>query len=156
MRSLVLVFLACATAYGANPPTKQPTKRPPDLVRGQTLYQRHCLSCHGEDAQGQGPATADLLFEVPPVEAEGFLVNNELVNVVLDGRKLMPSYHASFDKYDAKRVLRYMKELAIAGSWVELSATGQIQDKAAQKPSAEKAPENDKEPAGQTPDIKTP
>jgi high-affinity iron transporter len=35
-------------------------KRPPDLRSGASLYQTQCISCHGPQGQGDGPAAASL------------------------------------------------------------------------------------------------
>jgi len=85
----------------------QPSKRPSDEVLGKTLYERHCFSCHGPNGQGDGPAVEALLFKVPklePVEAD-----DKTVELVQTGRGTMPSFAASLDKHDTRRILRHMK-----------------------------------------------
>ena len=89
-------------------------RRPSDAERGKELYERHCVACHGPGARGDGPATADLIAEVPDIT--GLTQDNvgEQVQVVLIGRESMPGFEASFDRYDARRVLRHMARLRAA------------------------------------------
>lgn len=88
-------------------------RRPSDAERGRELWERHCMACHGTHARGDGPATAQLVAEVP--SAEGVVTRDnvdDFVDVVLRGKGAMPGYEASFDRYDARRVLRTMGSLA--------------------------------------------
>jgi high-affinity iron transporter len=41
-------------------------RRPPDLARGEVLYQQSCASCHGAAGHGDGPAAATL--DPPPID----------------------------------------------------------------------------------------
>jgi mono/diheme cytochrome c family protein len=105
---ILLVGLVIAMAGPA-----QAGRRPSDAERGRELWERHCQACHGEHARGDGPAAADLVVPVP--SAAGVVTQDrigELVDVVLWGRGAMPGYEATFDKYDARRVLRTMAGLA--------------------------------------------
>jgi mono/diheme cytochrome c family protein len=94
-----------ATALAA-----QPSKRPTDAERGEQLYRRHCVACHGTTNQGDGPATAQLVVSVPDlvgkVTAEG-----DMVRSVDKGKGAMPGYASTFEVADAIRVLKYMKTL---------------------------------------------
>lgn len=89
----------------------QPTRRPTDLERGKTLYERHCVLCHGDDAEGDGPAAAALTQPVPSLLGQ-VEPNEETVRLVLRGSGAMPGYMATMDTYDARRVLRYIKQLS--------------------------------------------
>jgi len=67
---------------------------------GAAIYQRHCASCHGEDARGQGPAASAL--RVPPADltriAErrgGEFPDGEIARFI-DGRFDLPA-HGSRD-----------------------------------------------------------
>lgn len=88
---------------------KQPSKRPTDAERGEELYERHCLACHGAGARGDGPATAALREDVPAVR--DFEITSELLDVVVGGRNLMPAFGDTFDRVDARRVLKHMAKL---------------------------------------------
>ena len=100
-----VVLLGLASAAVA----KQPTKRPPEEKRGEILYERHCIQCHGDAVGGDGPATSSLVFEVPSLR--GQLDRKDIekyMDVVLKGKGPMPGYSASLDEDQARTVLRHM------------------------------------------------
>jgi mono/diheme cytochrome c family protein len=80
-----------------------------DDERGKMLYERHCVQCHGVAAAGDGAATDALVATVPDTRNRLDKADLEKnVRLVLDGQAAMPGFEASFDKYDARRILRYM------------------------------------------------
>lgn len=83
------------------------SKRPSDLERGETLYKRHCTSCHGSQVHGDGPATAALVHPVPDLAGQ-VKADNTRIDIVTFGAGAMPGFEASFDRNDARRVLKYM------------------------------------------------
>ncbi len=90
----------------------RPNKRLSDADRGELLYQRHCQACHGATNSGQGPATTSLVVEIPDLRGQLSKANREdNASLVLDGSGAMPGFKVSFDRYDARRVLRYMETL---------------------------------------------
>jgi len=99
------MFLAAMLVSGAF--AEQPTKRPSDEERGKELWERHCTACHGPANRGDGPATEALVVEVPDLRDQ-IKVNDAMMKLVLRGRGAMPGYETSFDKNDARRVLKYM------------------------------------------------
>lgn len=111
MRRVAVVVLGVAAAGTA---LAAGNRRPSDAERGKELYERHCQSCHGPGARGDGPATADLVADVPDVP--DLTADNiaDQVELVLLGREAMPGFEASFDRYDARRVLRQMARLRAA------------------------------------------
>jgi mono/diheme cytochrome c family protein len=84
--------------------------RPTDEERGEELYNRHCIQCHGATAAGDGPAAAALVTAVPDL-SKSLLdkPNDSTIQIVLNGNGAMPSFQLSFDKHDARRVLKYME-----------------------------------------------
>jgi len=88
---------------------KQPSKRPSHEERGKELYERHCFACHGAGSRGDGPAAVALAEEVPVVR--DFEIRPELVDLVLQGRSLMPAFGNTFDRPDARRALEHMQKL---------------------------------------------
>ena len=105
---LLISLLVSSLALAA-----QPTKRPSDEERGRTLYDRHCVQCHGALAMGDGPATKALIKPVPNLKGN-IKADEATLKVVLRGKGTMPAFDGSFDKYDARRVLRYMATLGQA------------------------------------------
>lgn len=88
-------------------------KRPTDEQRGKELYDRHCAACHGVSAEGHGPATQALVVQVPDLKGK-LKVDQATIDLVVMGRGPMPSFEASFDAEDARRVLAYMTKLGTA------------------------------------------
>jgi mono/diheme cytochrome c family protein len=108
---LGLVLFSVAATAAPKPAKKNKSKRPPDLERGLQLYERHCVHCHGETLLGDGPATEALVATVPSLDGRITNDNREgFVEVVLAGRNAMPGFEQSFDKFDARRVLRWMMQ----------------------------------------------
>ena len=98
-----------AVAAKANGDSAVPTKRPPDIDVGRTLWARSCASCHGETGRGDGPAAAAVVGGVAalpavPRDPEAW------VGVVQDGRGRMPAFAETLDAHDTRRVLRYLQE----------------------------------------------
>ncbi len=91
---------------------KQPSKRPADDVRGETLYQRSCWMCHGEQAAGDGPAAASLPGGVP--DLRGQLPQerwDEVLDRIMNGTGSMPAFAEEMNRRDARRILVYLEKL---------------------------------------------
>lgn len=104
-----LVALA-TTAVAVDWPNKIPT----NAERGQQLYDRHCLACHGPLGKGDGPLNANLVTPTPDL-SKGFggKARDELVRIVMKGRGTMPGFEQSFrDLWPASGDLReYAKDV---------------------------------------------
>src|SRR4051812_3284441 len=90
----------------------------PLLVRGRTIYQSRCLSCHGEAGRGDGPTARSLLG--PPV---GDFTDatwkhgdrpEQVVGVVARGaeKTAMPGWGGVLDDRDLRAVSAYVYYLA--------------------------------------------
>jgi cytochrome c len=91
----------------------RPSKRLSDEARGEQLYDRHCVQCHGATGAGDGAAAAALVAKVPDLRGQLSSDNREdMAKSVLFGKGVMPGFESSFDKYDARRALRHMEKLA--------------------------------------------
>lgn len=86
--------------------------RPTDEERGEELYNRHCIQCHGPTAAGDGPAATALIAPIPDL-SKSLLEkpSDDAIQIVLNGRGTMPSFQLSFDKHDARRVLKHMERI---------------------------------------------
>jgi mono/diheme cytochrome c family protein len=104
---VALVALA-GLALGA-----KPSKRLSDDARGQELYERHCIQCHGAGGAGDGPASAAMVARVPDLRGKLDSPDVEtLGRLVLDGKGAMPGFEMSFDRYDANRTVRYFAKIS--------------------------------------------
>ncbi|MFT6817718.1 MAG: mono/diheme cytochrome c family protein [Myxococcota bacterium] len=101
------------TAFAVSSSVARADDRLSDEARGEQLYTRHCLACHGAQLDGHGPVAAALIANVPDLRLEMVDANIEgHVAVVLAGQGSMPSFSLSFDRYDARRVWRHMQRVA--------------------------------------------
>lgn len=106
-----LGLLLLTTATGAAL-AETPTRRPTDQERGEELYERHCFACHGSNGRGDGPATEALVVPVPDLTDNlDPRKREEQSRVVLRGKGTMPAFESTFDKADAKRVLKHLAGL---------------------------------------------
>ncbi|MCO4747609.1 MAG: cytochrome c [Proteobacteria bacterium] len=113
---LLLGCLTAALALTTVSQAARPTKRLSDEARGEQLYDRHCIQCHGENGAGDGPLTPSLVKPVPDLRELLVEANRErFVPVVMDGRASMPAFRNSFDRYDGERVMRHMERIAVPG-----------------------------------------
>lgn len=96
------------------------------IVRGRTLYQQNCLSCHGADGSGQGER-ASSLSRWPPHLASPLLgrkADGELAWHILHGMQdhrgqpTMPGFAGQISPDDVWALLDYMKALG-AGTGVQ-------------------------------------
>ncbi len=109
LRRLSLMVAAVATCSSA----ASADDRLSDEARGEQLYVRHCIGCHGAELDGQGPVATALIAVVPDLRPHMVDANMDgHVAVVLSGEASMPSFSLSFDRYDARRVWRHMQRIA--------------------------------------------
>jgi mono/diheme cytochrome c family protein len=94
----------------------QSGKRPSEAERGKALWETHCKSCHGPLGHADGPAIANLVVTVPDLAGFAVLddsgkVRTDVERLVLKGRNGMPGFETTFDRYEARRVLRHLNKL---------------------------------------------
>lgn len=88
---------------------------PESLERGEQLYERVCIVCHGPDGMG----TTGYIFEVFPAMAayplrgEAALARSDgyIYGMIRVGRGLMPSYGHQIAHYDRWHVVNYVRRL---------------------------------------------
>ncbi len=113
-RSSLAIALIVAVSAASSVRAEPPTKRPTDVQRGRELYDRHCFQCHGRNNDGDGPATLALVHPVPALGGK-IKTDDAAVLLVLRGQRAMPGFEASFDRADARRVLKHMTKLGTKG-----------------------------------------
>jgi mono/diheme cytochrome c family protein len=104
-----VVALACVLLASSALGKEWPGKIPPRAERGQAFYATYCVSCHGPEAKGDGPASAALVAPVPDF-SEGFgdRKTEVLLRSVTQGKGLMPGFELSLSRPEAEIVLEYM------------------------------------------------
>ncbi|MDE2794910.1 MAG: cytochrome c [Gemmatimonadota bacterium] len=91
------------------PPTAE------SLARGEELYERVCIVCHGPDGAG----TTGYIFEVHPAMAAYSLTadvalarsDGYIYGMIRVGRGLMPAYAHQIAHYDRWHVVNYVRQL---------------------------------------------
>lgn len=91
------------------PPTAE------SLARGEEMYERFCIVCHGPDGAG----TTGYIFEVHPamaahsLTAESALGRSDgyIYGMIRVGRVLMPAYGHQIAHYDRWHVVNYVRQL---------------------------------------------
>lgn len=85
------------------------------LARGEELYERVCIVCHGPDGAG----TTGYIFEVHPAMAAYSLTaevalsrsDGYIYGMIRVGRGLMPAYGHQITHYDRWHVVNYVRQL---------------------------------------------
>lgn len=108
---LVLVGPALSPLYAQEYPS--------DVIRGKTLYARHCLECHGSGGQGDGPAAASL--KIPAADFHRFRSflksDEELLRTIEHGIVFSPmhSWRGQLTDEEMQDVLAYVRLLSQQG-----------------------------------------
>jgi len=107
---LFLVLLLCGSGSGVL--LAQPSDT---LDRGHTIYQEHCLECHGESGKGDGPK-APFLSPRPGnlvSAATSAKTDKELLRTIAQGkpRTAMPAWQDRLAAEDQEAALQYIRSL---------------------------------------------
>ncbi len=84
------------------------------LARGKALYQAYCISCHGPQGRGDGPAAASL--PVPPADLTVHApahTDGELFRFIANGLRgtPMPAFKDTLSREDIWHLVNYIKSL---------------------------------------------
>ena len=131
MRSAVIGIAAIAAAalgvtLAAQPPAPATSPPPadPGVQRGQAVYLRHCVECHGAAGKGDGPA-AHLLsprprdftlarYKIRSTETGSLPTDDDLLRSLRQGLygTAMPGWQQLLPDADLRAVVAYIKTLA--------------------------------------------
>jgi mono/diheme cytochrome c family protein len=83
------------------------------ISRGRTLYIRSCANCHGNDAQGDGPA-ATKLFPKPADlrEMAGHHPDGDIAWKISHGRGVMPAWKNMLGRNQLWDLVNYIQSLS--------------------------------------------
>jgi mono/diheme cytochrome c family protein len=111
---VTVVQMLQQTAEATSTPNPVPAT-PESLARGEVLFQRTCLPCHGATGAGDGPVAA---FGLPATSlltplAAGYL-DGYIYNMIRFGRGAMPSYGHQIPHFDRWNIVNYVRQLQAA------------------------------------------
>ena len=88
------------------------------IAEGKRLFQAHCIACHGETGEGNGPASGGM---VPPPANLRWVMNRPMAwdgylmwSISEGGAVLgssMPAYQDTLDESDRWRIIHYLRTL---------------------------------------------
>jgi mono/diheme cytochrome c family protein len=101
-------------------PTRAAKKKNPvpandaSLARGEALYVKECLSCHGAKGKGDGPAARELEKHPGDLTSPKLREQSDgaLFWKLTRGRKPMPSVEKIFTEEDRWQVINYIRTFA--------------------------------------------
>jgi mono/diheme cytochrome c family protein len=91
-----------------------PVRARATLQDSSELFQRFCVSCHGKSGKGNGPAAAYLdprPANLTDAAVVGQLSDEELLDVITNGRRTMPAFGALLKPDEVRAVAAYVRSL---------------------------------------------
>ena len=88
---------------------------PASLARGEELYTRICVVCHGPEGVGANAFIADKHLVLPAYNVSGPIVagysDQYIYAMIRVGRGLMPEYGSRIEHYDRWHIVNYVRQL---------------------------------------------
>jgi len=84
------------------------------VKRGEAIFNRICITCHGPLAEGNGPIVGPDLFPAPPTlrsDLAKAFTDGHIYHVITRGQKKMPSYADVLDPDERWAVILYVRAL---------------------------------------------
>ena len=108
---------------GVGGPTVQSLVNPTDptdaasLARGEEMYMRFCVVCHGPDGVGANAYVADKHVLLPAYNVSGAQVaqytDQYIYAMIRVGRGLMPEYGSRITHFDRWHIVNYVRQLQV-------------------------------------------
>ena len=106
MRSLSMVAILLGAFMWAS------TVAAADPELGKKVYEKKCASCHGADGKSNAKMEQMLKGKIPALAGAALKPDPELLKLVSEGKKPMPSFAKSLSKDEIDAVVQYAKALA--------------------------------------------
>lgn len=75
-----------------------------DVFKGREIYMRECMACHGNAGEGNMPGLPNF------TESQSlFKTDNQLMDIVRDGRGIMPGFGGLLTDEDIRDVTAYLR-----------------------------------------------
>ena len=102
---------------------------PASLARGEELYERLCVVCHGPDGSGRTGYIIEVFpaMAAYPLGSDAALAHSDgyIYGMIRVGRNLMPSYGHQIGHYDRWHVVNYVRQLQ---GLLEVEAVGEVEE----------------------------
>ena len=82
-----------------------------DVELGKKVYAAKCASCHGADGKGNDKMAGMLKVDIPDLSGSKGKSDAELLKLLAEGKKPMPSFAKNLSKDEMESVLSYTKAL---------------------------------------------
>ena len=123
---MITTFAACSQQLNSSktPPDDvpvHPEEVEGDVAKGQALYQRHCLTCHGASGRGDGATGLELKADIPDfTHTEQMYLEGDqtLFNVIkyggraMDKSGFMHAWRETFTDQDIRDLILYIRTLS--------------------------------------------
>jgi mono/diheme cytochrome c family protein len=91
---------------------KDSNSRAGEILKGKTVFVRHCAGCHGPEGKGDGyqllgPDPANLTRQATKKKSDA-----TLLQAIHEGKPNMPSWKVRLSKEENRAVLAYIRTLA--------------------------------------------
>ena len=106
MRSLSMVAILLGAFMWAS------TGAAADPELGKKVYEKKCASCHGADGKSNAKMEQMLKVKIPVLGGSALKPDAEVLKLVSEGKKPMPSFGKSLSKDEIDAVVQYAKALA--------------------------------------------
>ena len=118
------LFLAAAAYAGqGTPPMAAPAAKPAanatSIASGETLFKRHCQTCHGATGVGDGPTAKTLKGKLPNLadkKTTAMLTDSEIHNLIVKGKKSeignMPPFDRKLKDPEIQDIISFVRTLS--------------------------------------------
>lgn len=84
------------------------------LAEALRLYEKNCLTCHGAQGKGDGPAIKfikPLPADISTPEAQSRMTDGEIFWKITEGRNPMPSFKTKLSENERWKLVHYVRSL---------------------------------------------
>lgn len=92
----------------------QVPSHPGDSQKGKTLYEKHCLTCHGSGGKGDGPIGQSLIPPAANLTLLGKKSDKAILDAIRNGRPgtAMPSWKNDLNQSEMNALLAFLRTLS--------------------------------------------
>ena len=107
------LLIVCLLPFAVSGAAAEPL--PPDLKKGQEIYKKYCVECHGEQGRGDGPRASTLAPRPGNLISAGTSAktDRELLRTITNGvaRTAMRGWKDQLTEEDRLNVLAFIRSL---------------------------------------------